>query len=320
MQLKTETKVGLFVLMAISLFAYMALYLGVFRLYVKNYNAYNLYFDDLSGLAIKADVKIAGVKVGWIDDVKLIENGTQAKVSIALKQHYVLYKDAHAEIQQEALLGNKFLEILPGNSRSGIIKPGEDLVNKVESLVSVEHLIKKLDNIAVNMKDLTHSLKNVLSPSEQQEHLRSIIKNVNQITSKISVFCDLLAKNEKNFDLLINNLKTVSQDLIPVCEKINKVSEKLYTDTLPSLENNFQRISDVVDRDFNRVATRFDSTMEHCQSVAKKIDDGDGLLGKFVNGFWKKKKKTVSPELKKKTSDPDNLTESEVVLSDEIRN
>lgn len=256
MQLRTETKVGLFVLIAIVLFGYIASYFGVFRLYVKNYNHYYLYFDDLSGLEKKSDVKIAGVKVGWIDNIKLIDNGMQAKVSIALKRNFVLYCDARAQIRQEGLLGNKYLKIFPGNPKTGIITSGGNLTNKVESLISIEHLIKKIDNIATNMQEFT---------LKQQEHLKSIIGNVHQATSKISVFCDTLVKNEKNIDQLINNLQTVLKNLIQ---------------TLPSFQNNIQCMS-----------SRFDSTMEHVQSVAKKVDDGDGLLGKLVNGFWRKKKK-----------------------------
>lgn len=314
LQLKTETKVGLFVLMAIGLFAYMSLYLGVFRLYVKNHNFYHLYFEDLSGLEKKADVKIAGVKVGWIDNVQLIENGTQAKVSASIKSDYVIYNDAHAEIKQETLLGNKYLEIFPGDPRTGIVHSGENFGRKVESLVSIERLIKKFDNIATNIEDLSYSLKNVLGTQGQQEQLRSIISNINDASVKIAVFTDVLSRNERNIDLLINNLQKFSQNIVPVGNEINRVTTQLYMDVLPSFQSSIQRISDIFDRDFNRVATRLDSTMVHYQSVAKKIDDGDGLLGKLVNGFWRKKKKKNIAKPQKKTSDTDLLiSESEII-------
>lgn len=283
MHLKTETKVGLFVLMALGLFAYMALYLGVFKLYVKNYNFYHLYFDDLSGLERKADVKISGVKVGWIDNVQLIQNGLHAKVLISVKQDYVLYGDAYAEIKQETLLGNKYLEIFPGNPSSGIVQCGGSFGSKVESLVSIENLIKKFDNIATNIEDLSYSLKNILGTTHQENQLKSIIINVNEACSKIAVFSDVLSRNERSIDLLINNLQSFSQNIMPVGNEINRVATKLYTDVLPCFQTNIQRMSDVFARDFTRVASCLDSTMENINSIAKKVDQGDGLFGKLIN-------------------------------------
>ena len=73
MRMNSEMSVGLFVLCALSIFFYMTFKIGVFRADTASYNQHTVYFKDLSGLARKADVKIAGVKVGWVAEVALVQ-------------------------------------------------------------------------------------------------------------------------------------------------------------------------------------------------------------------------------------------------------
>lgn len=264
MQLKTETKVGLFVFVAIVLFAYMATYLGVFRLYKNNYNSYLLYVDDLSGLEKKADVKISGVKVGWVDEVHLVDNGVKARIVAAVLQNYIIYSDAKAQIKQDGILGNKYLEIYPGSNKSSQIPSGESLRHAVMPLPSIENLIKKFDSIATNIEDVSASLRNVIATPSQQGQLKAIVDNINQVSSRVAVFSDMLARNENNFDALISNLRQFSDNILPLAGQLNNVSDKLYSD-------------------FNRVANGLENTLENIHSVIRKIDQGQGLLGKLVN-------------------------------------
>lgn len=283
MQLKTETKVGLFVLIAMGTFAYMATYLGTLKLFSNQYNYYYIYFDDLSGLEKKADIKISGVKVGLIDDIKLIENGSKAKITAAVNNDYVIYGDASALIKQENLMGNKYLEIIPGDPRSGTIGSGGSFGKDVLSMPSMETLIRKFDSIATNIENLSSSLQNALGSNGQQNELKLIMHNIQQASSRIAVFTDVLSRNERNIDQLLSNMHAFSQNIVPVGNQINKVADKLYTDVLPSLQDSILKISKVFDRDFNRVSTNLEATLENIQSVAKKIDQGKGLFGKLVN-------------------------------------
>jgi phospholipid/cholesterol/gamma-HCH transport system substrate-binding protein len=73
MRINTETSVGLFVLGALAIFFYMTFHIGVFRLDSSSFRSQIVYFKDVSGLTEKAEVKIAGVKVGWVEDIALVQ-------------------------------------------------------------------------------------------------------------------------------------------------------------------------------------------------------------------------------------------------------
>ena len=73
--MKTETRVGIFLIVAIGIFIYLSVNIGALRLDTAKYNVYKTYFDDTGGLDVKANVKIAGVDVGWVDDIELQQDG-----------------------------------------------------------------------------------------------------------------------------------------------------------------------------------------------------------------------------------------------------
>ena len=111
-----ETRVGMLVLGALAVFAYMGFQIGAFRFDTGRYHSYTVYFKDISGLSKKAEVKIAGVKVGWLKEIYL-ENEDELLVAaqIMVLKEYKLYSNAHAMVRQEGLLGPKYLEIVPGD-------------------------------------------------------------------------------------------------------------------------------------------------------------------------------------------------------------
>jgi phospholipid/cholesterol/gamma-HCH transport system substrate-binding protein len=83
----------------------MSFFLGVFRFDRIRYNHYIVYFDDVSGLEKKADVKIAGVKVGWVEKIDLIPNDHfQARADVMVSKNYQLHQDAYAVVRQEGVI------------------------------------------------------------------------------------------------------------------------------------------------------------------------------------------------------------------------
>ena len=95
MQGKIETRVGIFVLIALAVFGYMGFKIGAFRFDRAQYTKYVLYFRDISGLSRKAAIKISGVKVGWVEEIKLV-SGVDAKaeaVVIFLLASYALRRN-----------------------------------------------------------------------------------------------------------------------------------------------------------------------------------------------------------------------------------
>ncbi len=291
LQGKIETRVGIFVLIAIAIFVYMGFKIGSFRFDRVQYTQYILYFEDISGLSRKADVKIAGVKVGWVDKLTLIpDDEMRAEIRVMVFKEYALYSNAHAIVRQDGLLGQKYIEIIPGDPLLRRLEAEESLIKPGVEPVEIDELLQQFKDIAINVHEITQSVKEVLGGPEGTKQLQSFFNNLEHTAKKFSTFSDVLertfVRNEDNIDALLE-----------VGTNIRRLSDRLESSVFPSFQNSIEKISDVFDRDFDRIATRLESTAEaleeaavqardglrNVSSVAEKIDEGKGLIGKLIN-------------------------------------
>jgi virulence factor Mce-like protein len=74
-------------------------------------------FDNASGLIPGQDVKIAGARVGSVKDVTLTA-GRHARVQMAVDARFAPFRsDADCTIQPQSLIGEKFVQCVPGTPR-----------------------------------------------------------------------------------------------------------------------------------------------------------------------------------------------------------
>jgi len=288
---KVETIVGIFILAALGIFLYMGFQVGTFRFDRAKYANYKTYFKDISGLSRKAEVKIAGVKVGWVENLDVIADGEpRVEAVLMVRRDYQLYKNASAVVRQDGLLGPKFLELIPGDPYLEKLSAGSILFEPSDPPASIDDILKKFDSIANHVEEVTESFKEAVGGPQGSQQLQSIFGNLERAAEKIASFSEVvdrsLSRNEGNIDALLE----VGQD-------IKRLSKKLEDNVLPTFQDSMVRISDVFDRDFNRVATKLETTAEaidtaslqardglrNISSVAEKIDEGKGLLGKLIN-------------------------------------
>lgn len=273
---KIEARVGIFVLGAIGVFVYMGFQIGSFRFDRGRYAEYPLFFKDVSGVTRKADVKIAGVKVGWVEEVSLVPNeDMQVEMRVMILKDYSLYSDAYAVIRQDGLLGPKYIEIIAGDPLLRKLQPGDPLSKPSTEPVSIDVLMQQFKQIATNVDEVTTTFKDVMGGAEGREQLQTIFDNIHTSVEKLASVGETLdrviLRNEEHLDSFL----------------------RMGT----SFKESIDKVSNVFDRDFNRIATKFESSigaledasiqardgLRSVSSVAEKIDEGKGLLGKLVN-------------------------------------
>jgi phospholipid/cholesterol/gamma-HCH transport system substrate-binding protein len=165
---KVETKVGLFILGAIAVFVYLSLNIRAIRFDKHRYNTYKAYFDDTGGLTVKAPVKIAGVDVGWVEEIDLLDDG-KAEINLMVNKNVKLAKNAYATIRQDGLIGTKTLDIESGDPSTGLLLPGSTLSMPGKTPTSVGELLDQFRDIAATIQDITSSLKNVFATHRGEE-------------------------------------------------------------------------------------------------------------------------------------------------------
>ncbi|MBI2775320.1 MCE family protein [Candidatus Dependentiae bacterium] len=287
MQIKAETIVGIFILTALGIFFYLSFFLGVFRFDRLKYNQYIVYFSDVSGMEKKADVKIAGVKVGWIEKIELAANTHfQACATIMVQKDFILYRDAHAIVRQDGILGTKYLDIFPGDADQARLFPGDILGVPGRSPVSVDDILVRMRDIATDVQQVTRSLRETFGGTQSSDELRGMFRNFQEAAERIASISQVLDRtligNEQNLNGILGDLREFTHGL---------------RDKFPDLQSSIAHTSQTIDRDVSRLADRFEAAAQaledaafqardgfkNVSSVAGKLDEGKGLLGKLIN-------------------------------------
>jgi len=137
---RIEIAVGIFVFIGILGMFYMALKLGeVGGLGASGY-VVTADFDDIGGIRAGADVMIAGVVVGRVDDVHLNKDD-QAELSLRIHDGIKLTSDVIASIRTKGIIGDRFVRLSQGGDDTYLNNGG--VIEETESAISLEGLVSK---------------------------------------------------------------------------------------------------------------------------------------------------------------------------------
>lgn len=287
LHIKTETIVGIFILSALALFFYMTFFLGFFRFDRLQYRPYIIYFSDVSGLEKKADVKIAGVKVGWIETIELVKNDPyKARAHIMLHKQYTLRKDAYAMVRQEGLLGVKYLELYPGDPLLPALTPGDTLSAPGKSPASIDEILHTVKDITSDVEDVTDSLQQTFGGSQGKYEVKTMFGNLQEAAESFAAFSSVIDKavthNEHTINHIISDVHEVTLSLkkaIPsIQESIVKISNRFDTDIAHVAQNLDHSI-----KTLEEAAIQAHEGFKNIGSITEKIDEGRGIVGKLIN-------------------------------------
>ncbi|MEU0086747.1 MCE family protein [Streptomyces sp. NPDC006274] len=168
---------------------------------------YSAAFSEAGGLKPGDEVRIAGVKVGKVDDVDLA--GDHVKVTFKIKGEPEFGTRTGAAIRIKTILGAKYLALQPKGS--GQLRPGSeiplerttpayDVVQAFSDLtttseqIETEQLAKALDTISTTFEDspeeVRASIKGLSKISKtvasRDDDLRELLKHANSVTKVLS--------------------------------------------------------------------------------------------------------------------------------------
>lgn len=121
-----EIMVGLFIFFGLLCMAYTSVKLGQIDFMNTDYYPIEANFTSVTGLKTDTPIEISGVKVGKVKDIRL-EN-YNAIVTMLIKKDIELQDDAIASIRTKGILGEQYIEILPGGS-DVILAPGDEMLD-----------------------------------------------------------------------------------------------------------------------------------------------------------------------------------------------
>ena len=138
---KTEFYVGLFVIIGILCILYLFVNLGSVNFSRDRYYSVHGFFTSVSGLKTGARVEMAGVKIGIVSNVSIDKKQLLAKVEFNINKDIELSEDIIASVKTAGIIGQKYIDILPGGSDI-MLEAGEEIYN-TESSLDIESIVRK---------------------------------------------------------------------------------------------------------------------------------------------------------------------------------
>jgi phospholipid/cholesterol/gamma-HCH transport system substrate-binding protein len=285
---KQEIKIGLFLGIGLVILALFIFVVGdLSNLFQKKGYTLYAYFQSVSGLEKKTVVRLAGVKVGAVEDIRLKEN--QAEVEMSINSEIEISKDATATLASLGLLGEKFIEIIPGKGKE-IAQPG-DTIGSLPS-VGFDQLGMTLASIGDEIKETSRSLRELLGEEETRTNLKEIFQNISLFSSELNDFL------QQNRNSISRGLEKSSEVMDNFDQKVEGISENidelihLLKETVEenrgNLKENFQAIKELL--------SKTEESLRLLNEALEKLNKGEGTLGKLIQ----------DPELIQKTEETVN--------------
>lgn len=139
---KLETIAGLFVLVGLLLIGYLAFRIGDTQFLTSDRFVVFAEFSNVGGLKEGSKVRLAGVSVGTVTEISLDPESYFARVKLSLEPGIDLDDDTIASIKTNGLIGDKFIDLLPGGS--GVDLESGDTIFDTESALDLESLVSRM--------------------------------------------------------------------------------------------------------------------------------------------------------------------------------
>lgn len=181
-----EVKVGAFVLAALVCLVVFIFSISDFSIFKKGEN-YRVMFQFANGLKKGAPVRVAGVDAGHIRDIRVFYDAathrTDVSVDIWMESGHSIPADSKFMINQLGLLGEKYLEIMPGVSQnliaSGATMQGEDPV-------PMESITKTLGTLGAQVETTLNSINTGILTDANKFALAATLANMSKMTEGIN--------------------------------------------------------------------------------------------------------------------------------------
>lgn len=164
----TEIKVGIFVVGILLLFGAAVFTIGSHQKYFQRQYTLWASFSNISGLIVGAPVRLAGLTVGRVNNIRFPEDTGAKTITVELKISKGVQKrvreDSIASIQTMGLLGDKYVEISLGSPQHGVL-PDEARINSVDPIdlmeyaTKIEETIDALNTILIDVKAISGQIR-----------------------------------------------------------------------------------------------------------------------------------------------------------------
>ncbi len=262
----STAKIGAFFLIVLALLAVLIMKIEDVSIGAKKRSkTYDIRFQNVAGLDDKSAVRIAGVRVGKVNGIRLLPDGT-AVARIELESEVEIKGGAYGQIRNMGLLGDKYIELFPGIPDAMKLPDGARIEGTAPK--SFDDLTKLAADIGKDVKELTGAFSNSIGGTQGTEKINRIVDNIGELAEALR---KMVEANRQNVDVSMANLREFSAEIRGTLARLDQILQENRTGVKGTVAN------------LDEVTGKLKKTADNVNSITTKIDSGDGTIGKLVN-------------------------------------
>ncbi|MEM7008252.1 MAG: MlaD family protein [Thermodesulfobacteriota bacterium] len=280
-------RVGLFVIIAIAIVSTMIFMLGGEQNYFEKSYTLKTSFKNTAGLIKGAAVRLSGVRIGAVTDLGFANDPVGDKViNVTMQVNKEgmsrLNPDARATIKTEGLLGDKFIEIIPGTQQP-LASPPDVVTIQSQTPIEFASIIGQSGDLLANIISISKSLDKIVKGIGEGQNL----ENINQTIASVKATSEALQENMeaiKNGNGILNTMIYGPKD---------STGGKIDENTLIKLNGAVSKLDQVLDN-VNRgeidvtlanlavASGELKETMANFNEISEMLRGGEGTLGALI--------------------------------------
>ncbi len=255
-QQRLELQVGALLILAFVGLAASILWISGARIGGKDLTLY-VAADDAASVAEGSVVMLRGVPVGAVEEVRLVESGVVMRLTASPEGR--LPSDTYASIETAGFLGQMVVGLRPGSATDNLVS-GDTIPARV--LPGLTGLADQLGDQAGEVLERTQRLLS-------DDLISSVESGAGAFAGTMGELETMLERQSQTIEHLIESLASMSAQLSAATDG-------------PELERTVANIDSLAAR-LATASEEFGASSEALASILRKIDNGEGSMGKLVN-------------------------------------
>ncbi|MFQ5769412.1 MAG: MlaD family protein [bacterium] len=256
----SEIASGVAIFLALVIFVIGYLYLKNVTFRTDRYML-TIQFKDVTGLEPSDFVSVSGLRIGRVKSFRLSD--LKVIVSIEVNPDIELPVDSRAQIKSLGMVGEKFIDIIPGRAlevlQDGDLIQGTSVSDFSDISGSVEGLLQQAEQFLDQLRSV---FEKVFDEATQKDFKESLF-HLNNLSSALDRNTEHLENSLANLD----DISTTSSEIL--AERREKVEL-----SIDNFHQTSTRLQEIIDK--------LDNSLTSMQNLLTTIEDEEGALGKVI--------------------------------------
>ena len=241
----------------------------------KESRTIDVLFDNVAGLDERSAVRVAGVRKGKVSKIRLRPDG-KALVTLEVDDDVPLFENASARVANLGLLGEKYVELDPGDPRQQAMQ-GDRIILPGSQPASIDDVTTQVSEIATDVKAITEALRATMAGPTGQQRLEDIVENVRTITVQVR---DLITVNRENADATMANMRAITDNLRMEIPRLVASLDRAANSIGGTVGDNREDVRRVVEN-LRGLSADLRVTADNLNTITGNVRQGEGTIGKL---------------------------------------